>query len=375
MPRCHRRQAWCCWSGPSVAAALLLVAAAEAAAQDTGDVRLRFTGRVQVQFSTSSVADDEVDTPVAGSAFEARRVRLAADVLVRDWIQGLLEADYAVGNLALRRAFIDFQFDDAFSLRVGHFKRAFSKIFMTSSLETPAIERGLRIRGVPETYLRADGTQPGPVLGADGVIGDAFGVLDALGHVDYELGAAVHGEVGGFGYEAGVYNGTGQGTRDRNDGKAFAARGTLGVGESPLVLGAAASYQEVGVGDASDGGAAFTVDAEWGAFRRPGVHVIVEAVTGENHFVDESFATAQAMAAWFRPLEHPRLDGVEVIGRVSWGDPDTSLADDAGTLLTPGINVYLFGRNRLSLNWDVFVPQGHRFDPEHAVRAQAQFSF
>jgi hypothetical protein len=44
------------------------------------------------------------------------------------------------------------------------------------------------------------------------------------------------------------------------------------------------------------------------------------------------------------------------VARVSWGDPDGAVEGDEGVLLTPGFNVYFAGRNRLMLNWDVFVP-------------------
>jgi Phosphate-selective porin O and P len=367
-----------------VAGALVLGAGAPLAAQNAANVEVRWTGRVQVQFNTSSVGDDEVEVPVSSAAFETRRVRLAAEVTLRDWIFGIVEADYAQGNVGLRKAYMDLLLDDAFALRIGHAKRPFSRIFLTSSLDVLPIERGLRIRGVPDAYARADAEQPAPVLGPAGIMGDAFALLEALGHADYEIGASVHGALGALQYEVGAYNGTGQERRDTNDAKAFAGRATYALEDTPLSLGAGVSYQEVGIGDESDGGTAYLVDAEWGRFRAPGLHVIVEGVTGENHFVDESFAGVQGWIAWFhglggraatRSTSSRRLEGVEFVGRASWGDPNTSVDDDAGMLLTPGVNLYLFDRNRLSLNWDVFVPGGDRFETEHAVRAQAQFAF
>jgi hypothetical protein len=363
---------------------LLGTGAAPLAGQSAANVEVRWTGRVQVQFNTSSVGDDEVDVPVSSAAFETRRVRLAAEVTLRDWLYGIVEADYAQGNVGLRKAYMDLLLDDAFALRIGHAKRPFSRIFLTSSLDILPIERGLRIRGVPDAYALVDAEQPAPVLGPGGIMGDAFALLEDLGHADYEIGASVYGAVGPLRYEVGAYNGTGQDRRDTNDAKAFAGRATYALEDAPLSLGAGASYQEVGIGDESDGGAAFLVDAEWGRFRTPGLHVIVEGVTGENHFVDETFTGLQAWAGWFHRLgasatnrsgSSTRLEGIEFVGRASWGDPNTSVDDDSGILLTPGVNLYLFDRNRLSLNWDVFVPGGDRFETEHAVRAQAQFAF
>src|SRR5690606_7005118 len=122
--------------------------------------------------------------------------------------------------------------------------------------------------------------------------------------------------------------------------------------------------REVGVGDASVGGTAFALDAEWGVFRRPGLRILAEGTAGENYLADETFAGAQAMASWFHETGGNRVEGVEGAARVSWGDPNDSVEGDAGVLLTPGVSIYFSGRNRLSLNWDVFVPQSDRFSTE-----------
>jgi hypothetical protein len=330
---------------------------------------------VQVQLNTTSVAEHEDDDPVAASTFETRRVRLAADVTIREWIRGILEADYALGNVGLRRAYVDLGFDDAFGLRIGQFKRGFSRVFLTSSLETPVIERGVRLRGLRDAYVRADGARGERVLGPGAVIGDAFEVLDAFGHVDYEIGAAVHGELGSVGYEAGVFNGAGPDAADENDAKSFAARATVAIANLPLSVGGGVSYREVGSGDGSVGGTAFAIDAEWGGFRRAGLRLLLEGTGGENYLADETFAGAHAMASWFHAIEGVRIEGVEAAARASWGDPNRAQDGDAGVLLTPGVSVYFIGRNRLSLNWDVFVPQDDRFSTEHGLRAQAQFAF
>jgi hypothetical protein len=356
-------------------AAAMWLWAAPGAAQAATDVRLRFTGRMQAQFNTTSVDDDEVEDRVASSTFEARRVRLAAEVTVREWIVGVVEADYANAGFSMKRAFVDLGFDEAIALRVGQFKRPFSRIFLTSSLETPVIERGLRLRGLSAAFERSDAAQPMPVLGPEAIFGDEFAVLDGLGHVDYELGAAIHGELGRFGYEAGVFNGTGEDGQDANDAKSFAGRVMIGMGELPLSVGGAVSYREMGVGDESVGGAAFALDAVWGAFRRAGLRVLIEGSAGENYFVDETFLAAQVMTSWYYETGGARVEGVEGAARVSWGDPDREVDGDAGVLLTPGFNLYFMGRNRLSVNWDVFVPQDDRFSTEHGLRAQAQFAF
>ena len=49
-----------------------------------------------------------------------------------------------------------------------------------------------------------------------------------------------------------------------------------------------------------------------------------------------------------------------------------ALDDDDALLLVPGLNVFFAGRNKLSLNWEVFRPMGSTFKTYHALRAQAQ---
>ncbi len=102
--------------------------------------------------------------------------------------------------------------------------------------------------------------------------------------------------------------------------------------------------------------------------------MIGEVVTGSTLVVDDSFLAAQGVASYFHPVG-ARVDGVEPVARVSWGDARRDVEGDAGLLLTPGVNLYFFGRNRLMLNWDIFVPEGDRFETTHALRAQAQVHF
>jgi hypothetical protein len=141
----------------------------------------------------------------------------------------------------------------------------------------------------------------------------------------------------------------------------------------PLEIGAGVSYHEVG--EPKVDGTAVELDLEWGGFRVPGLHVMAEVVRGSMIAADASFLGAQAVASVFRPLTGERLEGYELVGRVSWGDPNDEVDDDAGMLLTPGLTLYMYGRNRLMFNWDVYVPVGDRFETQHAFRAQAQLHF
>ena len=59
--------------------------------------------------------------------------------------------------------------------------------------------------------------------------------------------------------------------------------------------------------------------------------------------------------------------------RASWADPNRSLNEDEGWLLTPGAMLHLGSRNRLYLNVDVWVPKTG--DTEYALVSQLNFYF
>jgi len=79
--------------------------------------------------------------------------------------------------------------------------------------------------------------------------------------------------------------------------------------------------------------------------------------------------------SWFQPLDAPRVEGIEPLFRASYGDPSTGFDGNSGVLLTPGINLYFQGRNRLMLNFDYYMPELDVLDPEHAIRGQLQLFF
>jgi len=361
-----------------------LLMAVPLAAQTNG-VAVRLTGRMQFQFNTTSVSEVDVDPgqsiSISGTTFETRRVRLAAHLDINGWITGMIEPDFALAKLQIRQAWMNLAIDPAFELRMGQFKKPFSLIMLTSSLETPMIERGLRIRDLEEAYRAADEAAVSPLLGSfrgTTLLGEEQELLEQFGYMNYEMGVSAHGRLGEVEYDVGLFNGTGADRRDDNDGKSYVGRVRWHAPTTvPLQIGAAASYHEVLVSTSAPivDGSAFEVDVELGEFRRAGAHVLAEAVLGDNLLVDERFRGAQGVLSFFRPVTGGRVDGIEPLARLSWGDPDRQVPGDEGLLLTPGINLYFQGRNRLQFNWDVFVPSGDRFETKYALRAQAQLAF
>ena len=366
----------------TVVVAVMASGMAQAVHAQTPAVRVSWSGRAQIQWNTTSV--DEVEagmtSPVAWSTFETRRIRLQASITAGDWVRGVIEPEFALAQLALKQAWIALDFDPAFSLRAGQFKKPFSLILLSSSTQLAPIERGVRIRNLNRALSEEDGAVFN-TLDGDMILGEEQTLVSVMQYGDYDIGAAIEGEKAGFEWSLGVFNGAGADTRDHNDSKTFAGRVTYGVPVATgLRLGVAASHRDVSLeGDnglfETHKGTAYSVDLELGQFR-DGVWLVAEAIRGTNLITDETLLGAHAMLSYFHDLGNTRrIQGVEPVGRISYGDPDDTIDGDEGILLTPGINLYMLGRNRLMFNWDLFLPRGDAFSSQHAFRAQLNLHF
>jgi hypothetical protein len=363
----------------SVAAVLLVCGCASPLVAQTAPASVVVSGRMQFQWNSTSIDRDDAGTtaPIPATTFEHRRVRLAVDVQLSDWIRGRVEPDFAMGRLGLRNAWVAFDVDDALVIRAGQFKKPFGLIMLTSSERVPLIERGVRIRGLEAALNHAGDAPLGNVRG-EFLVGEHVALLDVQRYQGYDMGLSLEGRRGRLGWWGGVFNGQGSDTRAENDGLSAAARATwtedIGL---PLTLGGAWSRRSLNWPSANGlearSGDAFAIEAELGAFRR-GPWLLAEAVTGDNLATTDRFRSGQVMAAWFVPTGGQRVEGWEPVARVSYGDPDRAIPNDAGILLTPGVNLYFMARNRLMLNWDVYLPQGEAA-AQHAARAQINLQF
>lgn len=360
------------WLGGLVAVALVAGTDARAQTVQAGGLELDFSGRVQAQFNTTSIDEEALGITPPSSAFETRRVRFGTKFDYDGWLTGTVEGDFGGSGAVLTDGFINAAISDGFAIQAGQFKKPFGLIELTSSTQTPMIERSVRIRGLEDL-----------VGEAGAVIGEEQWLLDEAMYVGRQIGVMAHGSLGRLGYAAGVFNGEGANTREVEGSKAFAARLTYAVAE-PFTLGVAAGSQPSGV-FGQDGDEiqvqAFSVDAEYGTFRGEGLHLIAEAMTGENPLVfdagTEDPATmtgAHVVAAWFVPREGGRVEGLEPVLRLSWGDPGGD-ANDPGLLVTPGANVYFSGRNRLMVNGEAYFPGQSELDTAYALVAQLQIYF
>ncbi len=357
------------WWG-ALAALALLVAPAAGQQVTAGSLELDLTGRVQVQLNTTSVDEDDVAVAPASSAFETRRVRFGAEFAYREWITGKVEADFAGGGARLTDGYIDLALDEGVGIRAGQFKKPFGVFELESSTKIRTIERGVRIRGLSELA---------------GVPAETQYLLGESGYLGRQVGVMLHGGLGGLEYGVGIFNGEGANTRETAGTKAYAGRVTYDLGGTaegtPLVIGAGVSVQPTGLLDGADEvhGKALELDASWGGFREPGLHVRAEWMMGDDPLVTAgpelpTMMGLHGLVSWFAPREG-RVEGLEPVLRLGWADPSTDAAEDAGFLVTPGLNLYFDGRNRLMLNGDLYLPERDALDPELALVAQLQVYF
>lgn len=355
------------WLCGLVTLAVLVAGSASAQTIRAGEVELDFTGRVQIQFNTTSVGEGDVTPAPPATVLETRRLYFGTEFTFDDWLTGVLQADFA-GEPSLTDGYIDAAISEGVSVRAGQFKKPFGLFELTSNTKILTIERAVRIRGVTDLV---------------GVPGEAQYLLDNGDYLGRQIGVMVHGGDGTLGYAAGVFNGEGRNVRETQGSKAYAGRVTYAL-DQPLVLGGAMSVQPTGVFDADDSevyATAFAIDAEWGAFRGDGLHVMAELMFGDNPLLltladphPPTMVGGQVAVAWFRPRDG-RVEGVEPVVRLSWADPDTGVDQNEGLLLTPGVNLYFQGRNRLMVNADLFVPSASGVDAQYGLVAQFQIYF
>lgn len=329
-------------------------------------VEIRLSGRVHEQFNTTS-ADGE-----AASEFLILRARPELEVVVNDFIEGKLTVDFGEGEVDLKDAYLTLNFDPAFEVTLGQFKRPFDLFELTSSTQILVIERTGKIRGTEVSSLSR--------------------FTERLRYSDRDIGVRIsgHDRRSVVKWAAAVTNGNGANAEDADGVKALQAR----VGVSPVDrltvwgnLSATPFATETAGGRPDrqgdhDQAVAFQFDAEWGNFDR-GLHIQAGIVGGDNWRRVEGttadvpqFLAWQVMGTYKIPVQGKRFVGaVEPLLRVSQGNPDTDVADDGGILLTPGFVVHFVGRNKIALNLDVWNPEDDALDAEASFKAQAYLHF
>ena len=330
-----------CFALASLLSSLLPVSIAAQLEINARGATITFGGRLQTQYAHSSLDGADND-------FFTRRARMIAEVRVNDFLSGRVQPDFAGGGAALKDAYVTLDFSEAFALTIGQFKRPFDIFELASSTDLSLIERDGRIEGLSACT-------------GVGSICSYSRFTEALDYSDRDMGVRIAGGSGALSYQASLTNGTGGDAPDENDRKSVSGRVTWAATERVSVSG------QVGLHDYVDPGGdatavAFGADVEVGAWR-DGFHLQAAVVGGDNWLALDpqldpaTFLTWQGVASFYYPLQGERIVGVEPLARVSWGDPSLDADDDSGILLTPGVMLYVLGRNKIGLNVDYFAPQ------------------
>ena len=348
--------------------ALAFAPAAEAAAQlrvSAGAADITFGGRLHLQYSASSV-DGEDGGPDAIDDVFVRRARLQVNLRMGDLFDARVEPDFGGGGVGvgLADAWARVTFDDAFRISAGQFKRAFSTFELTSSTDSPVIERDGRIEGVANC--------PGVAS-----VCSFSRLAERLQFDDRDIGLRVEGELGDrVTYLATLTNGEGRNAADVNDGKSFSGRLVVEPVEDLLIAGFAGSHDYLDALGDDERAAAFGADLEWGAFR-DGFRLVAGVATGDNWLAgpDADFMAAQGVASFYFPFDDDRsVAGIEPLFRVSLASTeDAGGIDREALLLTPGVALYVVGKNFVSVNLDRYDPDFA--DSEWSLKVQAYAFF
>jgi hypothetical protein len=320
-------------------------------------MRLTLTGRVQTIFNTTDVPG------FASTEWALRRVRLEANVRINRLVSGKISPEYAGSRVALRDAFMRIDFAPALQLVAGQAHRPFGTITPTGATRILPIERGVRIRGV---------------AGAR----DHHSLIAELGYAERDMGlqatGAPRGAPLGLSYAAGVFNGPLRGEAPNANSQQYAAR--LAIRPTPRVRAGASWSRREFVRDAGAsvpelrGGVAWAGDLELGN-ERGGPRLVAEVAAGDTDpFLGARFLAAQGWVAYRTGAVGESVSAVEPLLRVSYGDPDVNGAGrlpdvTGGVLVTPGVNVWLGGLNRVAVNWDAWRPD------EGAARSSLKVMF
>lgn len=304
--------------------------------------QVEFGGRLHSQLATSSAAGGK------STDFFTRRARLTIDVEVSPLLDGRVQPDFGDGKLELKDAYFRLNFDRGFRLSAGQFKRAFDLFELNSSTDVVVVERTGRIDGVGE-------------CGGVGGVCSLSRFTEKLAYSDRDIGVKIDGSLGeGLRYQATVTNGTGTGGGDENSGKSLAGRLSVRLANDVWLSGNVARHDFVAAHGGTEAATAVGGDLEIGRFRE-GAHLQIGVVSGGNWRLADSipggipgFLTAQAILSSYFDWEGSGWEGVEPMARVSWGDPDRGAEEDAGLLLTPGVFLYVRGKNRIGANLDVY---------------------
>jgi hypothetical protein len=347
---------------------------------------LSISGQFQVQQRTSSCSGfpfeestSACENDVSVSELFLRRARLVVRGKLNGWIDFKFQPDFSLINaVTLLDAYARFGFSSAARLQVGNFKRPFDGFQLTSSSQILTIERDIDIPGIPAlTAVSLD----------ELTTGSRF--------ADRDVGIMLDGGVGEFHYWVAAMNGSGSRENlDADDGKQLIGRGqyVFDLGSLPLAVALAGalvdqSYEQENGSLKTEYTGSFEIFSQLGDFKS-GPIVQAGFIHGKNPnqnkeggdpdpLLDEPFANLygwQVVGA-YKILLEKGPEAIEPVLRITGGDPNTDVDDDGGWALTPGVELFFFGRNKLAINWDFVFPSDPSLRSENSFKSQVQVFF
>ena len=322
------------------------------------DASIRLGGRMHAQYSASSVGGAEND-------FFFRRVRLILDIDVTDFFSARVQPDFAGGETQLQDAYVRFNIADGFRFSMGQFKRAFDLFELSSSTDLSLIERDGRVEGVNSC------------AGVGGACSYSR-LTEKLGFAGRDQGVKVELSGDRVSFQGTATNGTGINTSDENDAKSYSGRLSVEASDNVTISGQVAVHDYLDEDNENVYAPAWGADVQVGSWRN-GLLLQAGLASGDNwKELDAAgdavpFMAYQGVLSYYVPLDGPRFSGVEPLARVSIADPNGDADDDGAVIFTPGLMLYVQGKNKIGFNVDVFSPQTG--DTEYSFKMQAFLYF
>ena len=310
--------------------------------------------RLRPRFSTSSADAEE---PVR---WEYERLRLQGRIGVPDRAQARLQLDWESGEWSVDDAWVRLRVAPRAEVLVGQAKRPFTVLSMRSGSQVATVSRGASLRGADpadEQNLVNDFGFGDRAAGVQVILRPQFAppalrVLAGLFPAEpFSAPGRMRGMQGAVRVET-----------------ALAPRVTAGAAWSARRSG---DDRE----DALPPGSAVGVDVEVGD-DAPGPHLLAEVVAGSVEGVETAgrFRGAHVWMMYRTGVLGPLRLTLEPVVRWSTADGVAPPGTIAGTLVTPGLNVYTGdpGRwNRVMVNLDLWNPGGPA-GWERSVKVQLQ---
>ncbi len=350
---------------PALALGLLaLGSAVDASAQISISPRaasVTVGGRLHAQYQTSSIGE-------AASDFFVRRARLTFDLAFNEFLSGRIQPELSGGGASMLDAYAKLRFSEGFEVSMGQFKRAFDVFELVSSTDLSLIERDGRIAG----YSECTGV---------GSVCSYSRLLEELDFVGRDAGARIEGTSGALSYMATLTNGRGVNTRDNDNAKSVSGRLSFEASDGIVLAGhlGVRDYLSPTAEGESENAFAWGADVQVGDWR-DGFLLQAGLAGGDNwrsldpaDFEAGRFTAFQAVASYYHPVDDGRFIAVEPLARISVADPDGDVADDGGTLVTPGVMLYLMGKSKIGVNLDYYIPQTG--DSEYSFKLQTFLYF